>query len=181
MANHKIIILGDEYVGKETLNRSFKDYYDNGHVVEESGFEKYIFDTVSCEIEIWRSSKYHTYYQITEEVLAQIHGIILVYDIARSDTFYHLAYWMDTISHSIGINVPVVIVGNKLDERHWGNFQADVVSSSQGMEFVHQIADTYKREIPYFEVCAYRSRVPKMILDKLMPRICEELPLETVE
>ena len=117
------------------------------------------------------------YDQLSTSIFEGVQGVILVYDIGRLGTFHNLVNWLDRIRAIEYLNddierpVPVVIVGNKVDLRHWSG---DVIKARDAVDFIEKLAELYGRELPYFEVSSYRTKITKRVSTRLMELVCEE-------
>lgn len=113
----RILLVGDEGVGKSTLITTFiKEKYINNvqDVVPEvsippevtpENVTTHIIDTKWDELQI-----------INE--LKKAHVIALVYAIDQPQSFDRIAnHWLPYF-RSVGVNIPVILVGNKIDLRN---------------------------------------------------------------
>ncbi|XP_072533216.1 ras-related protein Rab-33B isoform X2 [Salminus brasiliensis] len=115
----KVIVLGDSGVGKTCLTHRFctgnfpskteatigVDFRER--VVEVEGEKLKLWDTAGQER--FRKSMVQHYYR-------DVHAILFVYDVTNTATFRSLPVWMEECrQHSLGHDVPRVLVGNKAD------------------------------------------------------------------
>jgi GTP-binding nuclear protein Ran len=106
-----IAILGDGGVGKTALVKALRDI----------PFEKRYLPTVGCEIHpmsssitLWDFAGQERYGNLNEQRLKKLDMILLMYDVTSRISYKNLASWYDMI-HSIRKDIPVIIVGNKVD------------------------------------------------------------------
>ncbi|KAF9978524.1 ERMES complex Ca(2+)-binding regulatory GTPase gem1 [Actinomortierella ambigua] len=115
----RILLLGDEGVGKSTLITTLikESFVANvQHVIPEVTIPPEVTpDNITTHI-VDSSSRPESRDQLENDV-RKAHVICIVYAIDDSITFSRLrSYWLPYI-RSLGVNVPVVLVGNKIDLR----------------------------------------------------------------
>ncbi|MFX0108421.1 MAG: Rab family GTPase, partial [Candidatus Hodarchaeota archaeon] len=71
-------------------------------------------------------------------------GIILVFDVTRRRSFTELSKWVREADESIGMRVPMVVVGNKIDlpDRAVPSAEAKKWSEDQGFLYMESSAKT---------------------------------------
>ncbi|GAA5804226.1 GTP-binding protein [Helicostylum pulchrum] len=115
----KIVIIGDSGVGKSNLLLR----YTSDEFMEDSrstiGVE---FATKSLKIDncfikaqIWDTSGQERYKAITSAFYRGAVGALLVYDITRKPSFYHVDQWLKELREHTEDTIPLVLIGNKLD------------------------------------------------------------------
>eukprot|EP00112_Aurelia_sp_Birch-Aquarium-sp1_P007033 Seg1769.1 transcript_id=Seg1769.1/GoldUCD/mRNA.D3Y31 product="Ras-related protein Rab-8B" protein_id=Seg1769.1/GoldUCD/D3Y31 len=84
------------------------------------------------------------YETITTQYYRRAHGVILVYDISRIQSFDNMRKWLKYVDDYASSNVKLIIVGNKCD------LETDrQVTPEKGK----QLANQY--DVPFFETSAY--------------------------
>jgi GTPase SAR1 family protein len=170
------MILGDPKVGKTALKHCCLGVQPS-KTSNEDVFEKTHFTFYKCDVEVLDLQQPMYYDQVPTSVFEGVQGVILVYDIGRLGTFHNLVNWLDRIravemiDDSIDNPIPVVIVGNKVDLRHWST---DVIKAREAVDLIEKLSDLYGRKIPYFEVSSYRTKITKRVSTKLMELVCED-------
>ena len=116
----KIILIGDTAVGKTNLltrfernefNRNSKptigvDFYSKTTTIDESLIKAQIWDTAGQERYKAFSSAYYN----------GAHGVIIVYDITKKESFNNVINWLNEIkAHLSEENIVVMLIGNKSD------------------------------------------------------------------
>lgn len=99
---------------------------------------------VKCSI--WDTAGQERFRTLTSSYYRGAHGVILVYDVTRTDSFENLEQWLKevcTYTPGNGESVVKLLVGNKCDlERKVPKEQADAWARSQGMLFLEASAKT---------------------------------------
>jgi len=179
----KIAVLGDKQVGKTSLlTRYARGTYSpiylhtqGADIVEK----KLRINGVDMELSLIDSAGHNYVRTLIKSIYRNVHGIMLVYDVTRDNTFTSLEHWIEEI-HGVNSNNPyIVLVGNKNDladlktvlpdrvkefARQMGllNFE---VSAKTG----EQVSDTFHR----FIEGTYANRLPgEFVVDsiKLAPK-----------
>ena len=115
-----ILLLGDACVGKTCLisryaNGVFKDDY-----ISTVGFDfiskQEIINDKNINLKLWDTAGQERFKALTPSYLRGAEGIVLVYDVTKSETFDSLKMWIDSLKSNLGDNsLPIVIDGNKID------------------------------------------------------------------
>lgn len=99
---------------------------------------------VKCSV--WDTAGQERFRTLTSSYYRGAHGVILVYDVTRQDSFDNLAQWLKEVqmyTPGNGESVVKLLVGNKCDlERKVPKDQADAWARSQGMLFLEASAKT---------------------------------------
>ena len=51
----------------------------------------------------------------TYAFLKQVNGVVLVFDVTSEESFKSLTVWMEHIYENASFDIPIVLVGNKID------------------------------------------------------------------
>ncbi|XP_063934280.1 ras-related protein Rab-11B-like [Zophobas morio] len=118
----KIVMIGDSGVGKSNLLSRFTKNEFNLESKSTIGVE---FATRTIEVEgkvikaqIWDTAGQERYRAITSAYYRGAVGALLVYDIAKRETFENIRKWLKELKSHAEENIVVTIVGNKSDLRH---------------------------------------------------------------
>ena len=97
--NFKVILLGDSSVGK-TIGTEYKLHS--------------IYPDLNTEVNlhVWDTAGSEKYKSITKQYFRDVHGIILIYDIANRKSFDDLHNWIEDIKNNSIKDFQIVIVGN---------------------------------------------------------------------
>jgi small GTP-binding protein len=143
----KILVIGESAVGKSCLLLRYTDNKFQETFMTTIGVDfktKYIeVDHVRVKLQIWDTAGQEKFRSITKAYYRGAHGILVVFDVSRRDTFNQTRMWVDSIRDSSTDSNPidVILVGNKCDLER-------VVSTEEGEDLAKQF------QIPYFETSA---------------------------
>ena len=118
----KILLLGDERVGKTALRYRFcKDYFAPGYLAT-AGFD-YSTRTVLMEgerikVQIWDVSGDKMYDQMRKGYYRGANAFILVYDVTNKDSFANVERMLKELAMGDQSEAPKIIIGNKSDLGH---------------------------------------------------------------
>lgn len=151
----KILLIGDAGVGKSSILLQFTDGYFNDNLQSTIGvdFKVKVMDVAGpdgrpkrVKVTIWDTAGQERFRTLTSSYYRGAQGIILVYDVARKETFDSLSMWLQEVEqYSMGGGKEVVklLVGNKVDQtRVVPRETADEWARSRGMLFMEASAKT---------------------------------------
>lgn len=158
----KILIIGDTNVGKSSIMTRFCDNKFDMNMLTTIGIDyktkNVILDGGSVKIQIWDTAGQERFRSITTAYYRGTNGIMIVYDITQPKTFTNVKFWLESIAKYTYDNVPIVLVGNKIDMTHHNRPQ-NYISYHQGQS----LAD--KHDILFFETSALTNiNIDKAIL-----------------
>ena len=142
----KILVIGESAVGKSCLLLRYTDDKFSEQFMTTIGVDfktKYIeIDGQNVKLQIWDTAGQEKFRAITKAYYRGAHGILVVFDISRRDTFNQTRMWIDSIKDSTEASpIDVILVGNKSD-----------LTRAVTREEAEELADQYK--IKYFETSA---------------------------
>jgi Ras-related protein Rab-18 len=151
----KILLIGNAGVGKSSILLRFTDDYFNEALQSTIGVD---FKVKAMEVAdpngrpkkvkvtVWDTAGQERFRTLTSSYYRGAQGIILVYDVARKETFDSLDIWLQEVeqfSMGGGKDVIKLLVGNKVDQqRVVQREQAEEWARSQGMLFMEASAKT---------------------------------------
>jgi len=151
----KILLIGDAGVGKSSILLQFTDGYFNDNLQSTIGvdFKVKVMDAAGpdgrpkrVKVTIWDTAGQERFRTLTSSYYRGAQGIILVYDVARRETFDSLSMWLQEVeqfSMGGGKEVVKLLVGNKVDQqRVVQRDMADDWARSRGMLFMEASAKT---------------------------------------
>ncbi len=117
----KIVVLGEDDVGMSALfeNMNFEEIEEQITALSTMNvFRKEIsLKDVVFDIEIWPLSRAKKIKITRGKFYADAEAAIIVYSVVDRWSFQSIDYWVKEINQMLGPNVPLLIVGNKIDLR----------------------------------------------------------------
>jgi small GTP-binding protein len=143
----KILVIGESAVGKSCLLLRYTDNKFQETFMTTIGVDfktKYIdIEGVRVKLQIWDTAGQEKFRSITKAYYRGAHGILVVFDVSRRDTFNQTRMWIDSIRDSSADSNPidVILVGNKCDLER-------CVTAEEAEDLAKQF------QIPYYETSA---------------------------
>ncbi|XP_004643653.1 EF-hand calcium-binding domain-containing protein 4B isoform X1 [Octodon degus] len=115
----KIVFVGNSAVGKTSLLRRLcEDHFSPG-IAATVGID-YRVKTVNVDgsqvaLQLWDTAGQERYRCITQQFFRKVDGVIIVYDLTAKESFLSVRQWLSSIEEAVGDRVPVLLLGNKLD------------------------------------------------------------------
>ncbi|KDO23052.1 hypothetical protein SPRG_11899 [Saprolegnia parasitica CBS 223.65] len=146
----KLLLVGDAGVGKSSMLLRFTDDTFDDHLQSTIGVDFKVkmmqVDGKRIKMTIWDTAGQERFRTLTSSYYRGAQGIILVYDVARKETFENLGTWLQEVevySPANGRDVVKLLVGNKIDkERVVSRQEGEAWARSKGMLFVESSAKT---------------------------------------
>ncbi|HMF32235.1 MAG TPA: GTP-binding protein [Candidatus Lokiarchaeia archaeon] len=117
----KLIVLGDEKVGKTTLINSFvtKKFNQNymptiGISITSMEFHVQGFKDVMQKFLIFDIAGQKFFKRVRSQYYKGAHAAFIMYDVTNQDTFKNLQLWYDDLTQNLP-HIPIIVVGNKID------------------------------------------------------------------
>ena len=143
----KIVLVGDAEVGKTSLTQRFAyGTFTNGYI-STLGVD-FIVKSIPVEnsivkIQAWDTAGQERYSGVRPIYYRGAKGALLVFDITMRQSFVNVEKWFDQIRRYAGADVPIVLVGNKVDLD-----ESRVVATDEVKEY------SKAQDLPYFETSA---------------------------
>lgn len=168
----KVIIVGDSGVGKTCmLSRFVGEDVTKSHISTigiDFKIKNLEIEGDEIKLQIWDTAGQERYETITTQYYRRAHGVVLVYDISREDSFANMRKWLKYVDEYASSDIKLIMVGNKCDlekERQ--------VSPEDGQSLASQY------DVPWIETSAYAyvnideafSKIAQIIYDS---KIVEE-------
>ncbi|XP_060113842.1 ras-related protein Rab-17 [Heteronotia binoei] len=115
----KVVLLGSSSVGKSSLAYRYvkKDFQDSLPTVGCSFFNQCVpVDTTIVKLEIWDTAGQEKYHSVCHLYYRGANAALLVYDIARKESFEKAKVWLSELDKEFLQNeIVIILVGNKVD------------------------------------------------------------------
>jgi Ras-related protein Rab-8A len=115
----KLLLLGDQAVGKSSLMMRYSDDIFNLSTMGTAGLDlkrKNIkIENENIKVMIYDTAGHDRYRLIAKSQYKGSEGIILVYDVTDKKSFDNVSYWMNHIKENADTGVEILLVGNKID------------------------------------------------------------------
>ncbi|XP_010002979.1 PREDICTED: EF-hand calcium-binding domain-containing protein 4B [Chaetura pelagica] len=115
----KIIFVGNSSVGKTSFLRRFcEDHFFPGTAATvgvDYNVKTITVGNTQVALQLWDTAGQERYRSITKQFFRKADGVIVMYDITAKDTFTAVKQWLISIEETTGENVPVLLLGNKID------------------------------------------------------------------
>jgi Ras-related protein Rab-43 len=139
----KIVVIGDAGVGKTCVVQRFKSgalpsgtgfhrllrFTRNSFCILGTFFEKqantigvdFVVKTVFVDgkrikLQIWDTAGQERFRTITQSYYRSAHGVLIVYDVTKRDTYESIRRWLDdAMKYNAGSATIVLLIGNKAD------------------------------------------------------------------
>lgn len=118
-ALYKMLIIGDSGVGKSCFLLQFTegDFKEDHNVTigVEYGAKTVKALNKQIKLQIWDTAGQESFRAITRSFYRNAHGVILMYDLTRMESYNNLEDWLREIRQNSDPDVTVYLVGNMLD------------------------------------------------------------------
>ena len=139
---YKILIIGDEMVGKSKIisrfiNHSYIDLYTSTIGIDFKS-KIIVCDNNNIKLQIWDSSGNDKFDSITKLYYRGMNGIIIVFDVKSKKSFNNVTKWLDKIND---INVTKLLIGNNIDSERYISYDvAKEFADSHDIEYIETSA-----------------------------------------
>ena len=116
----KIVLIGDSGVGKTNILSHFISEKPALHskptIGVEFGSKIFNFGDTVVKAQIWDTAGQERYHAITAAYYRGSTGAVVVYDITRKESLTNaIDTWLKSLRESTEANIPVILLGNKVD------------------------------------------------------------------
>ncbi len=168
---YKLVMLGDEAVGKTSLIVQHTEHkFDQNYKmtigtdisaklveVEEKGLKTNVY------LIIWDIGGQEKYRILRESYLRGASGALLVFDLTNKNSFHHIYEWIDESRRFCGPNLPMIILGNKCD---LGDKRE--VTLEEGKKGAKEL------KVEYYETSAKTGKDVNVVFDKITKIILQK-------
>ena len=163
----KILLLGDSEVGKSCFLMRYSDNVFIDNYITTIGLD-YKLKSVKLDngktikVQLWDTAGQDKYRTIAKNYFKGSHGILLLYDITKTNSFENIREWIRDIKEEVSEKAIIFLIGNKIDLE-----EQRKISKEKGVE----LAEEYK--IPFFEASAKSGENVDEVFKALYTKISE--------
>lgn len=139
----KFVLVGDSTVGKSALMHRFTEDVFSEQINSTIGIDFKIrtieINDKKIKLQIWDTAGQERFRTITTAYYRGAHGIIVVYDVTKRQTFDHVPQWFTMVSQFATDSVQLLLVGNKVDledQRHVTVKDGQAMAQKYNVNFV---------------------------------------------
>ena len=118
-AKHKLVFLGDIYVGKTSIiNRFMYDSFDTNYqaTIGIDFLSKTLYlDDRTVRLQLWDTAGQERFRSLIPNYIRDSSVAVIVFDITNKQTFVNCDKWVEDVKNERGNDVVIVFVGNKMD------------------------------------------------------------------
>jgi len=162
--NFKLLLIGDGAVGKTSLILKYVEDRFKHKYKPTLGVDLFIkqirLSDCEAKLTIWDIAGQERFKIIRKGFYEGASGVLLVYDVTRSETHESVPDWMQELYKYVG-KVPVIIIGNKVDltgKRDMPTRKAKEHAKTTGNGYIETSAKTGKNVSQSFRGIAKKMR-----------------------
>ena len=147
----KILLLGDQAVGKTSLIVNYIDKTFNSNMIGTAGidFKKkvIILNSKRIKVNIFDTAGQERFRNIAKNLYRNTNGIMLVYDVTDVKSKESVIEWTEIIKKNVENEIELLLIGNKVDligERKISTDEGDIISKDFNFPFIETSAKTGK-------------------------------------
>ncbi|KAG2711946.1 hypothetical protein I3843_04G094700 [Carya illinoinensis] len=118
----KVVLIGDSAVGKSQILARFArnefSLESKATIGVEFQTRTLVIQHKSVKAQIWDTAGQERYRAVTSAYYRGAVGAMLVYDIAKRQTFDHIPRWLEELRSHADKNIVIILIGNKSDLEH---------------------------------------------------------------
>ena len=147
----RLLIIGDSFVGKTSFLSRYANGIFNLNYLATAGFEFFTkddeIDNKIVRIELWDTAGYEKFHSLTASSFRNAQGIMVMFDVTNPVSFDNIRNWTESIKTHLNSeinNIPVIIIGNKIDiiEREIKTDEAKKYCEELGFNYFETSAKT---------------------------------------
>ncbi len=146
-AQFKVVLIGNENVGKTSLVRRFVDNQFSENYISTLGFQMFHksqnIGDYSIDFEIWDLAGQQSFDFARKNYYTQSNAFFLVFDLTEVSSFQDLDKWYAEIQ-AVCPDKPFILVGNKADLPHPKIIERDFVKKSKQLNASGRILTSAK-------------------------------------
>ena len=171
---YKVLLLGDSIVGKTCIlmrftEGTFPEIHMSTVGLDYRVKQMTLENGQSAKMCIWDTAGQERFRAITKNYYKGAHGIMLIYDVTRQETFLNVRNWLTQIKENASDKATIFLIGNKCDD-----IEGRQVATEEGQK----VADDYK--ITFIETSAKNDINIASTFEQLVKQIYQKVgTLET--
>ena len=150
----KIALLGDSNTGKTSflniLNDKAIENMTSTVGVENTIFYAYIKNK-KYKIKIFDTAGQENFRSVTSNLIKDMDGFLLFFDVANEDSFNSIEYWRDFINNN-NISKEIILLGNKIDKSDKREVKKNKVKEYAEKYYIKYIECSCKAHINIYEI-----------------------------
>ena len=119
-AKHKLVFLGDIYVGKTSIiNRFMYESFDTNYqaTIGIDFLSKTLYlDDRTVRLQLWDTAGQERFRSLIPNYIRDSSVAVIVFDITNKQTFLNCDKWVEDVKNERGNDAVIVLVGNKIDK-----------------------------------------------------------------
>lgn len=166
---YKVLLLGDSIVGKTCIlmrftEGTFPEIHMSTVGLDYRVKQMTLENGQSAKVCIWDTAGQERFRAITKNYYKGAHGIMLIYDVTRQETFLNVRNWLTQIKENASDKATIFLIGNKCDD-----VDGRQVSTEEGSK----VADDYK--ITFIETSAKKDINIASTFEQLVKEIYQKV------
>lgn len=150
---YKIVLIGDEDVGKEILRKRYFGYNQDFTAFDDKGLtfaiKRVETEEVKMAFQIWDLGAKKEFDSARPYFYRDSKGAFLVFDLTNPSSFQNLPKWLEELWKRVG-KVPMIVCGNRANLRE-GKESKEIVRTELGREYCRRINEKTWIDVLYIE------------------------------
>ena len=145
----KVLLLGNSDVGKSSLILRFTENKWQENFTPTIGVDFKLstleINNKKIKMQVWDTAGQERFRTIISSYFKGSHGLLLIFDITKMESFKSLDTWLNEIEKHANDNVLKILIGNKIDlkdKREVTYEEAKAYSESKGLAYMETSAKT---------------------------------------
>lgn len=153
----KVCLIGDGYVGKTSIRRSYLGSVFKRSYIATLGVDfaqkTIIHEKIPVYLVIWDIAGQPLFQGLRKRYYEGCSGLILVYSVVDRNAFDNASKWLVEAHGFMGRLPPLVVVGNKIDLRE-SHPQEETVTFEEGLAFTRRFSERLNAPAIFIETSA---------------------------